>query len=47
MAAQEAQEYVRLVEIYGTGCVRLVRLLQRAGSRRNKQDNFNSHSRLS
>jgi len=26
--AQEAREYIRLVEIYGSACVRLVRLLK-------------------
>ena len=28
MQAQEAQDYIRLVEVYGSGCVRLVRLLK-------------------
>jgi hypothetical protein len=40
LQTQEVPEYVRLVEIYGSGCVRLVRMLKKEGSAHSQLERY-------
>ncbi len=40
LQTQETPETIRLVEIYGSGCVRLVRMLEKEGSNQGRLERY-------